>query len=58
MCAAIERHAEALHIGDATAADMIGRFDHHIAPSGGCETARRGNPGGAGADDDDIERAR
>ena len=58
MRAAIERHAEALHIGDAAAADMIGRFDHHIAPAGGGKPARGGDAGGAGADDDDIERAR
>ncbi len=58
MRAAIERHAEAFHIGDATAADVIGRFDHHIAPAGGGEPARRGDPGGAGADDDDLERTR
>ncbi len=58
MRAAIERHAEAFHIGDATAADVIGRFDHHIAPPGGGKTARRGDPGGASPDDDDLERTR
>ena len=58
MRAAIERHAEALRIGDAAAADMIGGFDHHIAPAGGGEPARGGDAGGAGADDDDLDRAR
>ena len=58
MRAAIERHAEAFGIGDAAAADMIGGFDHDIAPAGGGKAARRGDAGGAGPDDDDVEWTR
>ena len=45
MGAAIERHAEGLGVGDAAAADMIGRLDEHIAPPGSGDAARRGNAG-------------
>ncbi len=58
MRAAIERHAEALRVGDAAAADMIGRFEQHVTPAGGGDLSRRGDAGRAGADDDDIDRAR
>ena len=58
MGAAVERHAECLGVGDAAAADMVGRLDQHIAPPGGGDAARRGDAGGAGADDDDVDRGR
>ena len=58
MGAAIERHAEGLRVGDAAAADVIGRLDHHEAALGGGDTARRRDAGGAGAHDDDIDVAR
>ena len=56
MGAAVERHAERLGVGDAAAADMIGRFDEYVTPPGGGDAPRRGNAGGTGADDDDVDR--
>ena len=55
--AAVIGHAESGHIGDAAAAGVIGRFDHHDLPLGCRNPPRRGNPGGARADDDDIRLA-
>ncbi len=55
--AAVVGHAEGLGVGDAAAADMIGRFDQYIAPAGGSDAARSGDAGRAGADNDDVGRA-
>ena len=54
--AAIIGHAESARIGDAAAADVVGRFDHHDLPLGGRDPPRRGDAGGARADDDDVRR--
>src|SRR5215469_18355861 len=57
MRAAIERHAEACRVSDAAAADVIGRLDHEIAPPGCSQSPCRRNSGGAGPDNDRIQRA-
>src|SRR4029077_20187122 len=57
MRTAIEWHAEACRVGDATAADVIGRLDHEIAPAGRSEPPCSGDSRGAGADNDHIKRA-
>ena len=54
MGAAIVWHAERARVGDAAAADVIGGFDQHELAAGGCDLARRRDPGGAGADDDNV----
>ena len=45
-------------VGDAAAADMVGRLEQHVAPAGGGDAARGGDAGRTGADDDDVDRAR
>ena len=45
-------------VGDAAAADPVGRLEQREAPLGGGDAARGGNAGGAGADDHHIDVAR
>ncbi len=56
--AAVKGYAEAGRVGDAAAADMIGRFDQGVTAAGGREPARGGDPGRTGPDDNDVDIAR
>ena len=58
MCAAVKRHAEGTAVGDAAAADMIRRLDDDITLARRSQALRRGNSGGAGANDDGVKIAR
>jgi len=58
MGTAVIGYTKRLGVGDTAAADMIGRLDQHIAPPGGGDAPRRGDAGGAGADDNDVSRGR
>ncbi len=58
MCAAVERYAEGAAVGDATAADMIRRLDEDITLTCRRQALRRGDSGGAGANNDGVKIAR
>ncbi len=51
---AVIGHAERRRVGEAAAADAVGRFQHDEPRLGGGDAARGGDAGGAGADDDDF----
>ena len=57
MRAAVEWHAEDAGIGDAAAADTVGRLEQREARVRRGDPPRRGNAGGAGADDRHIDVA-
>ncbi len=51
---AVIGHAERRRVGEAAAADAVGRLEHDEPRLGGGDAARSGDAGGAGADDDDF----
>ena len=53
--AEIVGNSENPRVGHAAPADVIGRFQHHIAAAGGRKPARGGDPRRAGADNHDID---
>ena len=53
----IARHTENARVGDAAAADTIGRLEHRDPAASGGDLPRRRDAGGAGADNHHIDLA-
>ena len=49
-------HRAVDHVGPQPSADAVARLEHGDRQSGLAQLVRRGQPGGAGADDDDVPR--